>query len=76
MSARPSPPQHDPRIWPQVDEWLADVVRERDELLAALKDAATWLDPGPCGQHACEGCLCEMQLAYDRIAAAIAKAKS
>jgi hypothetical protein len=32
MTARPSPPQHDPRIWQEVDELLAQLVRENERL--------------------------------------------
>lgn len=32
MTARPSPPQHDPRIWQQTDEWIADLIRENEAL--------------------------------------------
>jgi hypothetical protein len=34
--SRIPPPQHDPRIWQQTDEWIAEVVRENDELKKEL----------------------------------------
>jgi hypothetical protein len=33
-----TPPQPDPLMWPQTDEWIADLIRENEQLKKEIRE--------------------------------------
>jgi len=55
---------------------LTEAEAQIQRLTEAISGALAWMEPGPCGQHNCEGCLCEMERACNTLKAVLSSRSS